>query len=256
MKKYFAAIAIVALAAFGLSAFAQDKAAPVPAKPDKPVAQGPLSRIKDSLQLTPEQEARLKEFRKTREDENKAFSEQMKKVRTDMQALQKDDKADPNKVNGLIDQMFKLQADRAKAQFKNRKDMEKIFTPEQLQKMRNREGMAMGPGRMGGFMGRGQMGGFMGRGRMGGFMPGRMGGPGGMGLGRGMMMRGPLMRLGMRMRMMMQRFMPRGGMFGFGPMGRHFGPGMGPMMRRPGGLRGHAPLKDKAPEAKSPEIKK
>jgi Spy/CpxP family protein refolding chaperone len=245
MKKYFITIAIVALVAFGLSAFAQEKTPPS-AKPDRPAAQGPLGRVKEDLQLTPEQEAKIKEFAKTRQEENKVFNEQMKKMRTDMQALRNDPKADPNKVNGQIDQMFKLQADRAKAQFKNRKDMEKIFTPEQLQKMRNRGAMVMGGGRMGGFMGRGQMGGFM---------SGRMGGSGGMGFGRGMMMRGPLMRLGMRMRMMMQRFMPRGGMSGFGPMGRHFGPGMGPMMRRPGGLRGHAPLKDKAPEAK-PEVKK
>ncbi len=236
MKKYFITIAIVALVAFGLSAFAQEKTPPS-AKPDKPAAQGPLGRVKEALQLTPEQEAKIKEFAKTRQEENKVFNEQMKKMRTDMQALRNDPKADPNKVNGQIDQMFKLQADRAKAQFKNRKDMEKIFTSEQLQKMRNRGAMDMGGGRMGGFM------------------SGRMGGSGGMGFGRGMMMRGPLMRLGMRMRMMMQRFMPRGGMSGFGPMGRHFGPGRGPMMRRPGGLRGHAPLKDKAPEAK-PEVKK
>ena len=213
-------------------------AVPAPAKPEKPTAHGPLGRIKGALQLTPEQEVKLKEFHKARQDENKAFSEQMKKVRSDMQALRKDDKADPNKVNGLIDQMFKLQADRAKAQFKNRKDMEKIFTPEQLQKMKD---------------GRGQF--------MGGFMPGRMGGPGGMGMrmgmgmDRSMMMRGPMMRFGMRMRMMMQRFMPRGRMFGFGPMGRRFGHGRGMMMRRPGGRRDRAPLKDKAPEAK-PEVKK
>ena len=163
-----------------------------------------------------------------------------------MQALRKDDKADPNKVNGLIDQMFKLQADRAKAQYKNRKDVEKIFTPEQLQKIKTgRERF------MGGFMG--------------GFMPGPMGGPGGMGMrmgmgmgmGRGMMMRGPLMRFGMRMGRMMQRFMPRGGMgMGMGMrMGMGMGMGRGMMMRRPGARREGVILKDKAPE-KAPEAKK
>jgi len=246
MKKYFVTIAIVALAAFALSAFAQDKAAALaPAQPDKQVAGRPLARVKEALQLTPEQEARMKEFRKAREEENKAFTEQMKKVRTDMQALQKDDKADPNKVNGLIDQMFKLQADRAKSQFKNRKDMEKIFTPEQLQKIKSRGGMGLGSDRMGGFM-PGSMGG---RGGMGMRMGMRMGM--GMGMGRGTMMRGPMMRFGMRMGRMMQRFMPRGGRPGIGAMGRPFGPGRGMMMRR-----GQALQKDKAPEAKSPEVKK
>jgi Spy/CpxP family protein refolding chaperone len=229
MKKYFAAIAIVVLFAFGLSALAQEKTPP-PAKPDKPAAQGPLSRVKEALQLTPEQETKLKEFAKARQEENKAFNEQMKKMRTDMQALRNDPKADPNKVNGLIDQMFKFQADRAKAQFKNQKDREKIFTPEQLEKMKNGRQMLMRGGMRGGFMG----------------------GPGGMRFGRGMMMRGPMMRFGLRMGLM-QRFMPRlGDMFRFGRMGRHFGPGrgMGMMMRRPGGQRGPAS------EAKKPEVKK
>ncbi len=233
MKKYFVPLVLVALAAFGLSLFAQDQAAaPAPGKSEKPAFQGPLARAKEALKLTPEQETKLKEFHKARQAENKSFAEQMKKYRSDLQALRKDDKADPNKVNGLIDQMFKLQADRAKAQFKNRKDMEKIFTPEQLQKLKNGRSMFMGPGRMGGFMG--------------GFMAGPMGGPGGMGFGRGMMMRGPLMRFGMRMRMMMRR------MFRFGRMGRHNGPGMRTMMHhhRP------APTKDKTPDSKSPEVKK
>jgi Spy/CpxP family protein refolding chaperone len=240
MKKYFAVISIVVLAAFGLSAFAQDKAAaPAPNKQENPGVRGPLARIKENLQLTPDQEAKLKEFQKIRQTEAQAFAERMKKIRTDMQTLRKDDKADPAKVDGLIDQMFKLQAERAKAQFKNRKDVEKIFTPEQLQKMKNgRERF------MGGFMG--------------GFMPG----PGGRGMrrgmGRGMMMRGPMMRFGMRMGRMMNRFMHRGGRPGFGPMDgpRGMGMGRGRMMRRPGAQLDEAPMKEKAPEKKAPEAKK
>jgi Spy/CpxP family protein refolding chaperone len=233
MKKYVAAIVLVALGAFGLSLFAQDQTtAPAVVKPDRPAFQGPLARAKDALKLTPDQEARLKEFHKARQADNKAFTEQMKKLRSDMQALRQDDKADPNKVNGLIDQMFKLQADRAKAQFKNRKDLEKIFTPEQLQKMKNGRSM------------------FMGLGRMGGFMPGPRGG---MGFGRGMMMRGPMMRgpmmrFGMRLKMMMRN------MLRFGRRGLHFRPGM--QMMRHHGARGPAHSKDKTPEPKSPEVKK
>jgi Spy/CpxP family protein refolding chaperone len=241
MKKYFAIIALIVLAGFGLSAFAQDKAAaPAQDKKENPGARGPLARIKEDLQLTPDQEAKLKEFQKVRQAEGQAFAEQMKKVRTDLQTLRKDEKADPGKVDGLIDQMYKLQADRAKAQFKNRKDMEKIFTPEQLQKMKNGRERLMGglmAGRMGMGMGMGMRMG-MGTGMRGAMMH------------RGAMMRGPMMRLGMRMGRMMQRFAPRGARPGFGQM-RH--PGMGMMMRRPGAL---APIKEKAPEAKAPETKK
>jgi Spy/CpxP family protein refolding chaperone len=91
--------------------------------------------LKDALQLTPEQEKKLEEFRKARWDEAKAFREKLGKLHEDLRKLSQDPKADEKKVNSLIDEISKLKAERMKAQFKNRKEWEKIFTPEQLKKL-------------------------------------------------------------------------------------------------------------------------
>jgi len=129
------------LAAILAAAFitAQEAQAPPPAVKKPPVKMGP----RESLGLTAEQEKALETFRKSRMEENRAFREEM----------------------------MKLRAERAKAAFKHRGEVEKIFTPEQLEKMKtfraramDRPGMA-GRGRMGfgrmGFRGPG-MGRFMG----------------------------------------------------------------------------------------------
>lgn len=219
MKKYTTIIAMLAVAAFGLSSFAQEKPAP-PAKPGKPAIQAPLARVKDALNITPEQEVKIKEFNKARTEAGKAFAEQMKKVREDMQALRQDDKADPAKLNALIDQSFKLRAEQAKAGLKNGEAWKKIFTQEQLDKMKKVRSMQGRMGLMGGGMGQGQM--MRGQGQM-------MRGRGQMMRGRGMMMRGRGMMMrgrGMGMQMGIgQRFHGMPGMQG------KRRPGM--MMKRP-----------------------
>jgi len=179
MNKRLMTTLVVAVLALGLSGLAQDK----PAAPEKPAkAQArPMERMKDALGITPEQQAKLEAHRKAVGEQQKAFAEQMKKVREEMQALRKDGaKPDPAKQEALIDKMFKLRADQAKTQLRNRIERDKIFTPEQLEKMKTRAGRLMGPGMM------------MGR-------QGLAGGPG--------MMRGRLqgLRQGMRGRMMQNR---------------------------------------------------
>jgi Spy/CpxP family protein refolding chaperone len=127
-----------------------------PERPDKMMRPG-RALLKDALQLTPEQEARLEEFSKARQEGAKAFREKIRQMRQDLRKLMVDPKADEKKINNLIDEISRLRADRMKAQFKNRKEWEKIFTPEQLKKLqeyrqdfRLRQCLLMGPGgRMG-----------------------------------------------------------------------------------------------------------
>jgi Spy/CpxP family protein refolding chaperone len=137
---------------------------------------------REALGLSPEQEKALETFRKARMDESRAFREEMMKLRGEMRELAKDPKAGEAKINGLIDKTAQLRAERAKAAFKHRGEVEKIFTPEQIEKMKafrgrlmNRQGMA-GRGRMGfgrmGFRGPGMsrfIGPGVGRGPMGRF---------------------------------------------------------------------------------------
>lgn len=162
----------------------------------KPVQAGERLRMlgRDVLDLTPEQEKKLEEFRLARQEEMKAFREKMQKLQAEYRELMKDPKANEAKLGGVIDQMSKMQADRMKAGLKNRLDREKIFTPEQLEKMQAYRGAFLNRGPMG-MMGRGPMGRLgMNRLNMRGLMRHRMG-PLGLGFGPDRMMNlGPRLR--------------------------------------------------------------
>jgi Spy/CpxP family protein refolding chaperone len=250
MKKQTAILAIASILLLGLSAFAQQQP---PAKPAQPApkqalqgpgqGQGPLARVADYLKLTPEQIQKFKDLQKSRQDDQKAFRDQMQKLRGELQPMLRDEKSDPAKAGGLIDQIAKLGADRSKKVLAGRGVGEKILTPEQIEKIKTAppalrqmlmrlgggQGMGMGMGPMGGRggqiqpgmrgqgMGRGQ--GMRGQGQgMQGMRPGMGGGQGmgmgrmggGMGMRRGMgmgpMQRHPLLRRLLQMRRMGGRF--------------------------------------------------
>ena len=145
MNKRLMTTLVISVLALGLAGLAQEK----PVAPDKTVRDQmrPMERMKDALGITPEQQAKLEAHRKAMAEQQKAFAEQMKKVRDEMQALRKDGAApDLAKREALIDKMFKLRADQAKTAIRNQAERDKIFTPEQLEKMKNRRGMMMGAG--------------------------------------------------------------------------------------------------------------
>jgi Spy/CpxP family protein refolding chaperone len=89
----------------------------------------------DYLDLTPEQKAKLEEFRKVRQEERQAFFDQMGKLRADLKELRKDPQANEKKIDALIDEMFNLRAGRLKSSFKHQAEVKKIFTPEQQEKL-------------------------------------------------------------------------------------------------------------------------
>ena len=171
MKKYFAVITILGFLFMSVGGFAQQP----PAKEEKPAQgapaqRGPMAHLKDFLQLTPEQEAKLKEMQKARQEAQTAFRDQMRKLRGELAPLLKDPKADQNKINGLVDQIAKLGAERTKKALADRNPLQRILTPEQLEKLKNApprmrglggmmglrpgQGAGMGPGRMGAMRGR------------------------------------------------------------------------------------------------------
>lgn len=233
MKKRTAILAIAGLMVLTLGAFAQqppakpEKAAPAKAgrtAPGPQGQQGPLARLQNFLNLTPEQVQKFKDFQKARQDEQKSFRGEMQKLRGDLRPMLKDEKADKGKINGLIDQIAKLGADRAKQALGNRGGIQKILTPEQADKLKKAgpavrqrlmnffrsQGMAPGAGPMRG--GRMMQPGMRGQGMGQGMGQGRMGRGQGMGQGMrgqgmapGQMGRGQMMRPGMA-RGMMQRF--------------------------------------------------
>jgi len=159
-----AAFFLVAILAVAFMTAQEAQAPPAGKKP--PVKMGP----RESPGLSAEQEKALETFRNARMDENRAFREEMMKLRGELRELAKDPEANEAKINGLIDKTAELRAEKTKAAFKRRGEVEKIFTPEQLEKMKAFRARAMDRPRM---AGRGRMGfgrmGFRGP-RMGRFM--------------------------------------------------------------------------------------
>ncbi|HEK85910.1 MAG: Spy/CpxP family protein refolding chaperone [Candidatus Saccharicenans sp.] len=150
MKKALLTLSVAAIFLTGILAYALMAQ---PAQGQRMMGLRPGAQLlKDALQLTPEQEKKLEEFREARLEEAKAFREKMRQMNQDLRKLMADPKADESKINSLIDEISKLRADRMKAQFKNRKEWEKIFTPEQLKKIqeyrqdfRLRRNLMLGP---------------------------------------------------------------------------------------------------------------
>lgn len=87
------------------------------------------------LDLTADQQAKLESMRKSHQAQSQAVQDEMKKLGDEFRSLRDDPKADPKKVDALVDRMAKLRADQMKAGFQHRRDFESILTPEQRDKM-------------------------------------------------------------------------------------------------------------------------
>ena len=133
-KTIVRAAALAFLAAWLLPAFAaaQEAQTPPPAAQERPARM--LAR--EALGLTPEQEKALTEFRKAREQERTAFRDEMAKIRAERRELVRDPRANQAKLDALIDRAAKVRAEREKAGLRNRIERDKIFTPEQLERMK------------------------------------------------------------------------------------------------------------------------
>jgi len=99
--------------------------------------------LRDALGLTPDQEARLQELRKAQIERVQAFREKMGKMRTDLSGLMKDPKADQKKIDSLLEEMSVLRTEHMKSALRHKLDAEKIFTPQQLEKMKTYKGSLM-----------------------------------------------------------------------------------------------------------------
>jgi Spy/CpxP family protein refolding chaperone len=133
MKKQAVALSVIMgfllFASMPLAAQEEPGPAPVP-------GEGPGPGPQKWLDLTPDQQTKLKEIKNLRQETMKDFREQRAKMREELNTLMADSQADQKKVEGLIDEMAKLQAARMKSGFKFRQEMEKILTPQQLEKLK------------------------------------------------------------------------------------------------------------------------
>jgi Spy/CpxP family protein refolding chaperone len=140
-----AAAAYAAALIFPVLAAAQE------AKPERPAR----LMAREALGLTPEQEKSLAEFRRVRAEERRVFREGMSRIREERRGLAGDTDADRAKIDGLIDQAARLRAEHEKTAFRSRAERNRIFTPEQREKLKAfRDGFTKGRG----FRGRVAMG--------------------------------------------------------------------------------------------------
>lgn len=141
----FAAVALLAsLAAAQEPPQARRQAGPRPG----------LARLEAQLGLTSEQAQALEKLRQGRQEERRAFRGEMSKLRNEMRGLRQDPKADPARMDALIEKGARLRAEGEKRAFRARAERDKILTPEQQEKLRALRSRY--PGRAD-FAGRGRM---------------------------------------------------------------------------------------------------
>ena len=104
-------------------------------KPEKKVFRDHLSDWGDFLGLTPEQKSKLEEFRKKRQEDRKESMENMRAVRKELRELMQDPEANEKKILGIHDQLAKLRSNRFEKFVQHRKEIKKILTSEQWEKL-------------------------------------------------------------------------------------------------------------------------
>lgn len=121
-------------------------------KPEKKVSRDHPSGWGDFLDLAPEQKSKLEEFRKKHQEDKKESMKNMRAVRKELRELMLDPEANEKKILGIHDQLAKLRSNCFKKFVQHRKEIKKILTPEQWEKLeKHKKRMAR---RRGGFRGR------------------------------------------------------------------------------------------------------
>jgi Spy/CpxP family protein refolding chaperone len=133
MKKY---ACLIALAFFlSLTLFSSMVRGQVPDAPEEDAALESPQAPRDFLGLTPEQKAKLEEFRKSGREKSRAYFKEMRKVRLEMREMMKDAEANEKEILKLYDQMARLRAERFRHSLQRNKEFKKILTSEQLEKL-------------------------------------------------------------------------------------------------------------------------
>jgi len=104
-------------------------------KPEKKVARDYPATWEEYLDLTPEQKSKLAEFRIKRQAEREESMKNMQAVRKELRELMRDPEANEKKILGIYDKLAKFRSDRFKKSIQHRKEIKKILTPEQWEKL-------------------------------------------------------------------------------------------------------------------------
>ena len=134
MKRYVLFMTLI-LFFLGSTLFSPNALAQEAKKPEKKLARESLRARGEFLDLTADQKAKLDEFRKKNQEERKASRESMRAVHKELRELMRDPEANEKKILGIYDKLAKHRVDRFKKSIQHRKEMKKILTPEQWEKL-------------------------------------------------------------------------------------------------------------------------
>lgn len=133
MKKYVRWAALILF--LSLTLFPSIVRGQVSDVPEEDAAVESPQASRDFLGLTPEQKARLEEFRKSGREKNRAYHEEMRRVRIEMREMMKDAEANEKEILKLYDQMARFRAEQFRHSLQRSKEFKEILTPEQLEKL-------------------------------------------------------------------------------------------------------------------------
>jgi len=133
MKKYARLTALLLF--LSLTLFPSIVRGQVSNAPEENTAVESPQASRDFLGLTPEQKAKLEEFRKSGREKSRAYREEMRKVRLEMREMMKDADANEKEILKLYDQMARLRGEQFRYSLQRNKEFMKILTPEQLEKL-------------------------------------------------------------------------------------------------------------------------
>ena len=134
MKKYVLFMILI-LFFLSFTLFPPNAQAQEAKKDEKKVSRNYPRAWGEFMDLTAEQKAKLDEFRKKNQEERKASRENMKAVHKELRELMRDPEANEKKILGIYDKLAKHRVERFKRSIQHRKEIKKILTTEQWQKL-------------------------------------------------------------------------------------------------------------------------
>ncbi len=85
--------------------------------------------------LTDEQKEQLKKLRENQKEVQKQFMDKTKNLRLELNELKQDVEANSGEIENIQDGIFNLRIEQMKNAYNHQKEIKKVLTPEQLEKM-------------------------------------------------------------------------------------------------------------------------
>lgn len=118
----------------------------VPQRGRRPMMQNQPRGNLNALDLTDEQKEQLKNLREDQKVVQEQFMDKMKNLHLNLSELRQDATVNALEIEKIQDTVFNLRIEQMKNAYQHQKEIKKIFTPEQLEKMSALRARAM-PGR-------------------------------------------------------------------------------------------------------------